>query len=93
VLNVEAALSTEYLAIASELRAAGLNTEVYGGDDKLGKQMKYADRAGVPIAILLGSRERDAGVIKLKVLRENREVDVPRVELVEQVRALVETAT
>jgi histidyl-tRNA synthetase len=88
VLNVEPALNVDYLGIANELRAAGLNTEVYGADDKLGKQMKYADRAGVPVAILFGSRERDAGVIKLKILRENREVDVPRVELVAQVKAL-----
>jgi histidyl-tRNA synthetase len=89
VLNVEPVLATEYRAIAKELRAAGLNTEVYGADDKLGKQMKYADRAGVPVAILLGSRERDAGTIKLKILRENREVDVPRAELIAHVRALL----
>jgi histidyl-tRNA synthetase len=89
VLNVEAVLATEYLALAKELRAAGLNTEVYGGDDKLGKQMKYADRSGVPVAILYGSREREAGMIKLKILRENRELDVPRAELVARVRELV----
>jgi histidyl-tRNA synthetase len=89
VLNVEPALRLEYLTIANQLREAGLNTEVYGGDDKLGKQMKYADRAGVPVAILLGSRERDAGAIKLKLLRENRELDVPRGELVAQVKALL----
>jgi histidyl-tRNA synthetase len=89
VLNVEPVLGPEYRAIATELRAAGLNTEVYGADHKLGKQMKYADRAGVPVAILYGSREREAGLIKLKILRENREVDVPRAELVAQIRALL----
>jgi len=89
VLNVEAPLALEYLHIANELRAAGLNVEVYGGEDKLGKQLKYADRAGVPVAILYGSRERDGGVVKLKILRENREVDVPRAELVGAVRKLL----
>ena len=59
----------EYARIAAELRAAGLNVEVYGGDDKLGKQFKYADRAGVPLAILYGSRERDAGQVKIKDMR------------------------
>ena len=88
VLNVETAMSHDYLTIANELRSAGLNTEVYGGTDKLGKQMKYADRAGVPVAILYGSRERDGGAIKLKILRENREEDVPRSELVARVRAI-----
>ena len=89
VLNVEAALASEYLHIASALRAAGINTEVYGADDKLGKQMKYADRSGAPIAVLLGSRERDAQQVKLKLLRENREVDVPRADLVAQIRQLL----
>jgi histidyl-tRNA synthetase len=92
VLNVEPVMAMEYLAIANELRSAGLNTEVYGGEDKLGKQMKYADRAGVPVTILYGSRERDAGIIKLKILRENREVDVPRAGLVDAVRSLAAPA-
>jgi len=93
VLNVEPVMGPEYRGIATELRAAGINTEVYGGDDKLKKQMKYADRAGVPVAILYGSRERDAGQIKLKILRENRELDVPRDALIASIKALLASAT
>jgi histidyl-tRNA synthetase len=89
VLRVEAAMAMDYLALANQLRAAGIRTEVYGGDDKLGKQMKYADRAGVPVTILVGSRERDAGTVKLKILRENRELDVPADELVARVLELL----
>jgi histidyl-tRNA synthetase len=79
----------EYLALANQLRGQGIRTEVYGGDDKLGKQMKYGDRGGVPVVILVGSREKAAGVVKLKILRENREEDVPAGELVDRVRALL----
>jgi histidyl-tRNA synthetase len=89
VLNVEPGLAEEYLHIAASLRGAGINTEVYGGDDKLGKQLKYADRSGAPIAVLLGSRERDAQHVKLKLLRENREVDVPRSDLMRQIQQLL----
>jgi histidyl-tRNA synthetase len=89
VLQVEGALSLEYAKLAAELRASGLNVEVYGGDDKLGKQLKYADRSGVPLAILYGSRERDAGTVKVKDLRANAEHDVPRAELAPRVRALL----
>ena len=92
VLSVEAPLSLTYAQIATELRGAGLNVEVYAGDDKLGKQLKYADRAKVPLAILLGSREQEAGVVKVKDLRENatvREHDVPRGELVAAVQRLL----
>jgi histidyl-tRNA synthetase len=89
ILNVEAPLQMEYLALANQLRADGIRTEVYGGDDKLGKQMKYGDRAGVPVVILLGTREKNAGQIKLKILRENREVDVPAADLLARVRELI----
>jgi histidyl-tRNA synthetase len=94
VLNVEAGLAGEYAAMATELRAAGINTEVYGGDDKLGKQMKYADRAKVPLAILVGGREQAEGVVKVKNLKvavgtADNETSVPRSELVARVKALL----
>ena len=92
VLSVEAPLTALYAAIATDLRAAGLNVEVYAGEDKLGKQLKYADRAKVPVAIIVGSREQEAGVVKLKDLREGaavKELDVPRAELVDAVRRLL----
>ncbi|MBL9020020.1 MAG: ATP phosphoribosyltransferase regulatory subunit, partial [Myxococcales bacterium] len=92
VLSVEAPLARTYAELATELRAAGINVEVYAGDDKLGKQLKYADRAKVPVAILLGSREQEAGVVKLKDLRENaavKEQDVPRGDVVAAVKRLM----
>jgi len=91
VLNVEPALAPTYAELATELRGAGLNVEVYGGDDKLGKQFKYADRARVPLAVICGSRERDAGVVKLKHLATQTEHEVPRGEIVARVRALLAT--
>jgi histidyl-tRNA synthetase len=89
VLRVEPGLGAAYAAIATELRAAGLNVEVYGGDDKLGKQLKYAVRGKVPLAAIYGARERDAGVVRIKDLRVEQEHDVPRDGLVERVRALL----
>jgi histidyl-tRNA synthetase len=91
VLHVEAPLALEYAKMAAELRGAGLNVEVYGGDDKLGKQFRYADRAGVPLVVLLGSREREAGVVKLKDLTSGTETEVPRGELVARVKAALAT--
>jgi histidyl-tRNA synthetase len=89
VLQVESALGPAYAELATELRAAGLNVEVYGGEDKLAKQFKYADRSKVPLAILLGSRERDAGIVKIKDLRTTTEHEVPRSEVVTQIRGLL----
>ncbi|MEO6771613.1 MAG: histidine--tRNA ligase [Kofleriaceae bacterium] len=94
ILNFDPALATEYAQLASELRAAGLAIEVYGEDDKPGKQFKYADRSGTPIAIIMGSREREACVVKLKDLRvadvsANNELEVPRRDVVARLRALL----
>ena len=44
----------------------------YGGDDKLGKQMKYADRAGIRFAVLMGTDEQARGTVTLKDLTQGR---------------------
>ena len=49
------------LALAGELRAAGLRVDVYPEADKLGKQFKYAAGRGVPLVAVLGDDERAAG--------------------------------
>ena len=89
VLRVEPGLGAAYAGMATELRAAGLNVEVYGGDDKLGKQLKYAVRGKVPLAVIYGEREREAGIVKVKDLRAEREHEVARDRLVERVRELL----
>ena len=92
VLAVEPALALECAGFAAALRDAGLNVEVYGGDDKLGKQLKYADRSRIPLALLYGTREKEAAIVKVKDLREaaaTKEHDVPRDDLVARIRQLV----
>jgi histidyl-tRNA synthetase len=96
ILNVDRTLALDYARLAAELRAAGINTEVYGGDDKLGKQFKYADRGGVPLAIICGAREHAAGLVKLKDLRVTdtslqNEHEVPRADVIARVREMLGT--
>jgi histidyl-tRNA synthetase len=91
ILNFDVAFAADYAAMARELRAAGFNVDVYGGADKPGKQFKYADRAGIALAIIVGAREHQNNVVKLKDLRlvENNERDVLRENLVAAVRELL----
>lgn len=42
---------------ASDLRQAGINTEVYFADDKLAKQFKYADKLGIENVLIFGEEE------------------------------------
>jgi histidyl-tRNA synthetase len=59
----------DYLAMATELRQAGVRAEVYLGNPKnFGNQMKYADKRGSPLAIIQGDDEHARGVVQIKDL-------------------------
>jgi histidyl-tRNA synthetase len=73
VVNMDAALVDDYLAMTWELRRAGIPAELYLGAEKgIGKQLKYADQYGVPIALLYGSSEKEKGVVTLKDMEMGR---------------------
>jgi histidyl-tRNA synthetase len=62
------ALLPNYFKLAAELRAAGIRAEVFTGSGNVTKQLKYADRRGMKLAVLIGSEEAAAGQITLKDL-------------------------
>jgi histidyl-tRNA synthetase len=76
-------------ALAAELRAAGVNTELYLQDKNLGKQFNYADKKGIPLVAVLGPEELIAGVVKLKRLSDGSEVTVAQAELPDKIRAML----
>ena len=78
------------MRIASQLRAAGLNTELYFETRKLGRQMAYADKKGIPIVILAGPDEIEAGAVKLRRLRDGKETTAPVEQAAAAVAALLE---
>jgi histidyl-tRNA synthetase len=57
-----------YQRMAAELRAAGIRAEVFLGGGNLGRQLKYADARGAPVAVIEGEAERAKGVLQLKDL-------------------------
>src|SRR3954465_10615308 len=72
--NMDAALRDDYLAMTWELRRAGIPTELYLGNAKgPGKQLKYADQWGIPIALLYGSNEKEKGIVTLKDMDAGRQ--------------------
>ncbi len=86
VTQMDAAQLPAYLAIASELRGAGIATEVVLEGGKLGKQFKYADRAGIRFVIVLGEDELAKGVVTVKDLRREDQFEVQRTELIKTLR-------
>ncbi|HLS44277.1 MAG TPA: histidine--tRNA ligase [Ornithinicoccus sp.] len=74
------------LALATELRQGGINTEVVLDGGKLGKQLKYADRAGIRFVAILGEQEVSAGTVTIKDLRRQDQFTVARDEAVRALR-------
>jgi len=65
----------DYLKILHEIRQAGIPAEIYVGDTKnLTKQIKYGDKVGIPVAVIAGSEEFEAGTVTVKHLAAGAEV-------------------
>ena len=59
----------DYLAMATDLRRAGIRAEVYLGNPKnFGNQLKYADKRQSPVAVIQGTDEAARGVVQVKDL-------------------------
>ena len=70
-----------YIALARRLRESGLRTEMYPEAKGLGKQLKYADRKGIPLAILGGPDELTKGIWQVKDLRVGSSTELADGEL------------
>jgi histidyl-tRNA synthetase len=67
------------LQLARELRADGFKVETaLDPSDKLGRQFKYADRKGIPFALVLGPDELARGEVVVRDLRSGEQRSVPR---------------
>ena len=69
------------LQVARTLRDAGIDTDVYAGSAKLGKQLRYADRRGIPYVVIRGTQERDEGTATVKHLATGDQTTVPLADL------------
>ena len=76
-------------AVASELRNAGIRTEVYAEPKELRAQLTFANRKGIPLAVILGPDELARGAVVIRDLRSGVQRDVPRTEAVAQAQAML----
>jgi histidyl-tRNA synthetase len=67
VTVMDAERMPDYIAMTRELRDAGIRAELWqGGKANLKKQMKYADKLGIPLAVIAGSTEFEEGTVSIK---------------------------
>ena len=78
------------LDIVTRLRQAGIPAEVYlGGKYRLGDQLQYAGKKGIPLAAIIGPDEVQAGTVALRHMASRNTVTVPQAELAAAVADLL----
>ena len=77
VLAVEDALAPSYHRIARALRAVGIAAEVFPEKRKLAQQFAYAERKGIPLAVIVGTDEAAGGSAQLRDLATRESVTLP----------------
>jgi histidyl-tRNA synthetase len=84
----------DYLALAAQIRAAGIGVEVFPEPKKLGQQLKYADSRGFSIAVIAGTNEFAAQNVQLKNLRSGESEEISLAEgsitLVAKIRSILD---
>lgn len=59
----------------------------YKKNPKLLQQLQYCEEHGIPLAVILGESELQRGVVKLRRVSTRAEREVPRQQLVTELRA------
>ena len=75
--TVEYAMET-----AASLREAGINTEVYLNEGKMGKKFSYADKLGIRFVSVIGEDEKSAGTLRIKDMRSGEQKDMTIEQLI-----------
>ncbi len=78
-------LLTPSIELANKLRGSKINTEVYlEAGEKLDKQIKYADKKGIPFVAILGPEEAKNEAVALKDLKTGEQKNIPQAQLPKQ---------
>lgn len=76
-------LQEKSIEIANQLRQTNINAELYlDPKTKLDKQLKYADRKGIPYAIIIGPDEVKNGTVVLKDLVKKTQIVIPLTQVI-----------
>lgn len=82
ILNLLPDAPVEYLAMAQEIRGAGIACSVYLGDEtSLQAQLAYALKKEMAYVVIRGEEERKKGTVAIKNLMNREQTEIPRKDL------------
>lgn len=77
----------EYFKISSLLRENNIRNFIYfSPEDKLGKQLKFAEKKGASLAIVLGADELAEKEISIKDLKNRKQIKIRQDELISKLK-------
>ena len=75
------------IALAQQLRGAGLKVQLYGEQKKFKQKMAYANKLGVPFAVLLGEDEIAEGMCSVKNMETGEQVKLTAADASAHIKA------
>jgi len=75
--------------MGAELRQAGIKVTTYPTPDKMGKQLRHADRIGAKIVVILGPDEIRDQEIAIKDLKTREQISISRTKAVDTILGLL----
>ena len=84
-VNFDRRLEPQVLPLVSQVRQAGVAAEMYPEPVKMKKQFAYADKKGIPYAVVVGPDELASGQYSLKDLRTGEQEGLSLDEIVAKV--------
>ena len=75
------------IALATQLRGAGIRTQIHAEQKKFKQKIGYADKLAIPYAIFLGEDEINAGVAAVKDMKTGEQVKLTADEAIAHIAA------
>jgi histidyl-tRNA synthetase len=69
------------LKILNDLQNVHINAEIYFEPERLGKQLRYADKKEIPFVVICGPDERQRGEATIKVMKTGKQKRIPQNQL------------
>ena len=77
------------IAAATTLRAHGVRTQLYTEPKKVKQKFAYADKLGVPYAVIIGDDEVAAGTVSVKNLQTGEQRSMPPAQAAQTIAAAI----
>ncbi len=75
------------VALATQLRSAGIRVQLYAEQKKFKAKMSYADKIGVPFVVFLGEDEIQSGVVACKDMATGEQTKLSFADTLERIQA------